>query len=86
MKRKLLEDQHQPASPPSESKELPMNEVAELEVPTQENIHSDLRSVFRGAVKLALETVLDEVVRDLIGARRWQRLDRHWREGLLTGR
>ncbi len=51
-----------------------MNEVAELELPTQENIHSDLRLVFRGAVKLALETVLDEVVRDLIGARRWQRL------------
>ena len=63
-----------------------MNEVAELELPTQENIHSDLRSVLRGAVKLALETVLDEVVRDLIGARRWQRLDRQWREGLLTGR
>jgi len=51
-----------------------MNEVAELELPTQENVHADLRSVFQGAVRLALETVLDEVVRDLIGARRWQRL------------
>ena len=51
-----------------------MDEVAELELPTQENVHADLRSVFQGAVKLALETVLDEVVRDLIGARRWQRL------------
>jgi len=51
-----------------------MNEVAELELPTQENVHADLRSVFQGAVKLALETVLDEVVRELIGARRWQRL------------
>lgn len=51
-----------------------MEEVAELELPTQENVHADLRSVFQGAVKLALETVLDEVVRDLIGARRWQRL------------
>ena len=51
-----------------------MDEVAELELPTQENVHADLRSVFRGAVKLALETVLDEVVRDLIGAHRWQRL------------
>ncbi len=51
-----------------------MNEVADLELPTQENVHADLRSVFQGAVKLALETVLDEVVRDLIGARRWQRL------------
>jgi transposase-like protein len=51
-----------------------MNEVAELELPTQEIVQADLRSVFQGAVKLALETVLDEVVRDLIGARRWQRL------------
>ena len=51
-----------------------MNEVAELELPTQENFQVDLRSLFRGAVKLALETVLDEVVRDMIGARRWQRL------------
>ena len=51
-----------------------MDEVAELELPTQENVHADLRSVFQGAVKLALETVLQEVVRDLVGASRWQRL------------
>jgi putative transposase len=47
-----------------------MDEVAELELPTQENVHADLRSVFQGAVKLALETVLDEVVRDSISAER----------------
>ena len=51
-----------------------MDEVAELELPTQENVHADLRSVFQGAVKLALETVLQEVLRDLVGASRWQRL------------
>ncbi|ABS25284.1 IS256-like element ISAnsp14 family transposase [Anaeromyxobacter sp. Fw109-5] len=51
-----------------------MNEVAELELPTQENVQADLRTVFQGAVRLALETVLEEVVRDMIGARRWQRL------------
>ncbi len=51
-----------------------MDEVADLELPNQENVHADLHSVFRGAVKLALETVLQEVVRDLIGASRWQRL------------
>ena len=51
-----------------------MDEVADLEVPTQEDVYADLRSVFRGAVKLTLETVLDEMVRDLIGARKWQRL------------
>lgn len=51
-----------------------MNDVADVEVPTQEAIRGDLRSMFQGAVKLALETVLEEVVRDMIGARRWQRL------------
>ncbi len=51
-----------------------MNEVADLELPNQENVHADLRSVFQGAVKLALEIVLQEVVRDLVGASRWQRL------------
>jgi transposase-like protein len=60
-----------------------MNEVAELDLPAQENVQSDLRAVLRGAVKLALETVLDEVVRDLIGARRWQRLAS--RKGLRNG-
>ena len=51
-----------------------MNEVAELELPTQENFQADLRTVFQGAVRLALESVLEEVVREMIGARRWQRL------------
>jgi putative transposase len=51
-----------------------MDEVAELELPTQENFQADLRTVFQGAVRLALEAVLEEVVRDMIGARRWQRL------------
>jgi putative transposase len=51
-----------------------MNEVAELELPTQENFQADLRTIFQGAVRLALESVLEEVVRDMIGARRWQRL------------
>ena len=39
-----------------------MNVVAELELPTQEIIQSDLCAVFRGAVKLALETALDAAV------------------------
>ena len=51
-----------------------MNEVAELELPTQEDFQYDLRSVFRGTVRLVLETVLEEVAREMIGASRWQRL------------
>jgi putative transposase len=51
-----------------------MDEVAELELPTQENFQYDLRSIFRGTVRLVLETVLEEVAREMIGASRWQRL------------
>jgi putative transposase len=51
-----------------------MNEVAELELPTQEIFQADLRSVFQGTVRLVLEAVLEEVAREMIGARRWQRL------------
>jgi hypothetical protein len=36
-----------------------MNEVADVEFPTQENVQSDLRSLFQGAVRtgIALEEV-----------------------------
>ena len=51
-----------------------MDEVAELELPTQENFQYDLRTIFQGTVRLVLETVLEEVARDMIGASRWQRL------------
>ena len=51
-----------------------MDEVAELELPTQENFQYDLRSLFRSTVRLVLETVLEEVAREMIGASRWQRL------------
>jgi transposase-like protein len=51
-----------------------MNEVADVELPTQENVQSDLRSLFQGAVRTALEIALEEVLRDMVGARRWERL------------
>ena len=50
-----------------------MNEVAELELPTQEKIHADLRSLFRGAIHVVLELVLEEVMSEMVGARKWQR-------------
>jgi hypothetical protein len=42
-----------------------MDEVAELEVPTQENARIDLRSVFQGAIRVVLELVLDEELREM---------------------
>ena len=50
-----------------------MNEVAELELPTQENFHADLRSLFQGAVRVALEVVLEDEIREMVGAKKWER-------------
>jgi putative transposase len=51
-----------------------MHEVAELELPTQENFQTDLRSLFQGAIRLTLEMLLKEEIRDMVGARRFERL------------
>ena len=50
-----------------------MNEVAELELPTQENFRTDLRVLFQGAVRVALEVVLEEEIREMVGAKKWER-------------
>ena len=50
-----------------------MNEVAELDLPTQENIRTDLRTLFQGAIRVAIEVVLEEEMRTLVGARKWER-------------
>jgi putative transposase len=42
--------------------------------PTQEEIGMDLASLFRGAVRLVIENVLQQEVRELVGARRYERL------------
>jgi putative transposase len=50
-----------------------MNEVAGLELPTQENFQTDLRSIFQGAIRVALELILEEEIREMVGARRFER-------------
>lgn len=50
-----------------------MNETALFQIPTQENVETDLREVFLGAIRVALETLLEEEVRALIGASRYER-------------
>ena len=50
-----------------------MNEVAELQLPTQENVHTDLRTLCRGAIRVALEVVLEEEIQALVGAKKWAR-------------
>jgi len=49
-------------------------ESGEFETITQEGLRTDLRSLFQGAIRLVLEQVLQEEVREMIGARRFERL------------
>jgi putative transposase len=51
-----------------------MSESAEFELPTQEDFRCDLRALCLGAIRLTLEMLLDEEIRALVGAGRWQRL------------
>jgi transposase-like protein len=51
-----------------------MAESAEFELPTQEDFRFDLRALCPGAIRLTLEMLLDEEIRGLVGAGRWQRL------------
>ncbi len=51
-----------------------MDESGEVRVPTQDEVRTDLRALFRGAIRLALESLLEEEIRELVGAGRWQRL------------
>lgn len=59
---------------PGLGKELPVTESAAFSRPAQAEIQTDLEGLFRGAVQVVLESVLNEAVRDLVGARRYERL------------
>lgn len=51
-----------------------MQDFAASAAATQEEIGLDLASLFRGAIRLVLECVLDQEVREMVGARRYERL------------
>ena len=51
-----------------------MDDAADVVVPTQEELRADLQGLFRGAVRLVLESVLDQELREMIGARRYERM------------
>jgi transposase-like protein len=50
-----------------------MKEVTRFEVPSEEDIRVDLRSVFLGAVRTTLEALLEEEVRRIAGNGSWAR-------------
>jgi len=60
-----------------------MKQVASFRRVAQEERHSDLQSLFRGAIRLVLESVLDQEVRELVGARRYERIGS--RKDVLNG-
>lgn len=51
-----------------------MEDSGALERPTQDEMGTDISSLFRGAVRLVIKNVRQEEVRELVGARRYQRL------------
>lgn len=53
-----------------------MSDVIEFEAVPQEDIRADLRSVFLGAIRMTLETFLEEEIRGLVGTYRWARMGR----------
>jgi transposase-like protein len=42
-------------------------------LPTQENFRTDLRTLCQGAIRVALEVVLEEEIQALVGAKKWAR-------------
>jgi putative transposase len=51
-----------------------MDDADDFTPPTQEEVRTDLQSLFRGAIRLVLESVLEQEVREMIGARRYERM------------
>ena len=53
-----------------------MTDVIEFDPPTQADVRIDLRSLFQAAIRTSLEALLEEEVRELVGAARWARMGR----------
>lgn len=51
-----------------------MRHDADLAVPAQETVRTDLRELFRAAVRIALEVALEQEIRELVGGGRYARL------------
>lgn len=51
-----------------------MKDSASPRVPTQEEIAVDLRNLFLSTIRFALEDCLEQVVKEMIGARRYERI------------
>jgi transposase-like protein len=72
---KLLVTQETKSSPAGEARSFPVkNESLRNDEPTQEEVGTDLQELFRGAIRMTLESLLEQEISALVGARRWQRV------------
>ena len=51
-----------------------MEKMVEVERATQDELRQDLTSLFQGAIRLTLEMVLEEELKAMVGARRFERV------------
>ena len=51
-----------------------MQDVVEMERAAQGELRDDLSALFRGAIRLTLEMVLEEELKAMVGARRFERV------------
>ncbi len=51
-----------------------MDKIIESVKPTQVELRGDLRTLFQGAIRLTLEMVLEEELKAMVGARRFERV------------
>ena len=56
------------------AEEFPVADVSDFDALSQEDVRGDLRQVFLGAIRMTLETLLEEEVRGMVGASRWSRI------------
>jgi hypothetical protein len=51
-----------------------MEKIAEVERSTQDELRQELRALFHGVIRLTLEMVLEEELKAMVGARRFERV------------
>ncbi len=51
-----------------------MENIEQIHPPTQEDVRADLRNLFLGSIRLTLECLLEDEMRAMVGARKWQRI------------
>ena len=51
-----------------------MEKMVEVERATQEELRQDVKSLFQGAIRVTLEMVLEEELKAMVGARRFERV------------